>query len=129
MNTAPLVLAGFIALAAASPVTGQVPKEKARQPASQAMKVAAAAGVYIGIMERCQADTTAIRAHYRARVAETAGDDGRDQALALFEGTISRSAAEAARRDVPGACEKTRAAPWTEFRKVIDGLVDGKGRF
>ncbi len=111
------------------PAAGQTAQETNKAPANEAMKMAATAGVYIGMMENCKADTTAIRAHYRARIAKTAGEDGRDTALALFEGTITRSVAEVATRDVPGACEKTRTAKWTEFRKVIDGLIGGTGRF
>ncbi len=125
MKAGPLALAGFLALAVVWTAAGQTTKA----PANEAMKVAGIAGVYIGMMENCNADTTAIRNHYWNRIAKTAGDDGRDKALALFEGTITRSAGEAATRDVPGACEKTRAAPWSEFQKVIDGLIDGKGRF
>ncbi len=128
MNTAANLAVGlavlFLAVTAAAQQQPQ--KQSQKQPMDKAIKLANVAGVYIGIMENCKADTTAIRAHYRARIAKTAGD-GRDKALALFEGTITRSAAQA--RDVPGACEKTRAASWTEFQKVIDNLIDGKGRF
>ncbi len=124
MNPASVVLATFMALALAWPAAGQTTKVAA----IDAMKIAAAAGVYIGMMENCKADTKAIRAHCRDRIAKSAGDD-RDIALAQFEANIRRSATEAATRQVPGACEKTRAAPRTEFQKVIDGLLDGKGRF
>ncbi|MEE8516324.1 MAG: hypothetical protein V3T02_06780 [Alphaproteobacteria bacterium] len=124
MNPASVVLTGLLALAVAWPVAAQTTKA----PADDAMKIAAAAGVYIGMMENCKADTKAIRTHYRDRIAKTAGDDG-GKALDLFEGAIRRSSAEAATRHVPGACEKTRAAPWTEFQKVIDGLLEGKWRF
>ncbi len=139
MNTAPRnrayivlawVLTGVLALAFVWPVAGQTTKTPADDPmpANNALKVASAAGVYIGMMENCKADTLAIRAHYRARITKAAGGD-RAKALALFEGTIRRTATEAAKRHVPGACEKTRAAHWTEFQKVIDGLLDGKWRF
>ncbi len=124
MNPASVVLATFLALATAYPAATQTTKA----PAYDAMKIASAAGVYIGMMENCKADTKAIRAHYRDRIAKVAGDDG-GRTLALFEGTIRRSSAEAATRHVPGACEKTRAAPWTEFQKVIDDLLEGKWRF
>ncbi len=125
MNTAANLAVGLAVLFLA--VTAAAQQQPQKQPMDKAIKLANVAGVYIGMMENCKADTGPIRAHYRARIAKTAGDDGRDKALAVFEGTITRSAAQA--RDVPGACEKTRAASWTEFQKVIDGLIDGKGRF
>ncbi len=130
MNRAAVVVAGILALAVASPVAGQTSKTS-KSPANDPMKIAAAAGTYIGMMERCKADTLEIRAHYRARINSAVGAAAGDPAtaLALFEGSIKRSALEAAKRHVAGACEKTRAAPWTEFQKVIDGLLDGKWRF
>lgn len=84
MKAGPLALALAMVWAAAGPAAGQTAQETNKTPANEAMKVAGIADVYIGMMENCNADTTAIRAHYRARIAKTAGDDGRDKARALF---------------------------------------------
>ena len=108
----------------------QTQQQPQQQPMDKAIKLANIAGVYIGMMENCKADTGPIRNHYWNRIAKLSRtDDG--QAHAIFEGAIQRSKREAATyKDAPAdACEKTRAAKWTEFQKVIDGLIDGKGRF